>query len=121
VIRAAWDLLLHIAGTAPVWVGPMVLAWLISVGATQAIKPWLPESLSDRSRHRATQGIALGFGLATSYALWPVELDWRTGAAVGGAVGLWGPVSYALFRRIAEHRWPWLRERLSGDRPNLED
>lgn len=121
MIRAAWDLLLHIAGTAPVWVGPMVLAWLISVGATQAIKPWLPESLSARSRHRATQLIAIGFGLSTSYALWPESLDWRTGAAVGGAVGLWGPLSYALFRKAAEHRWPWLRERLSGDRPNLED
>lgn len=121
MIRGAWDLLVHIVATAPQWVGPMVLAWLIAVGATQFLKPWLPEGLPDRVRHRTTQAIALVFGLFTSYALWPVDLDWRTGAAVGGAVGLWGPVSYALFRKAAEHRWPWLRERLSGDRPNPED
>lgn len=120
-MRAGWDLLTHIVGTAPVWVGPMLLAWLIAVGATQAIKHWLPETLTTRSRHRATQLIAIGFGLAISYALWPPELDWRTGAAVGGAVGLWGPVSYAIFRKAAEHRWPWLRSRMSGDRLTSED
>jgi hypothetical protein len=120
-MRAAWDLLVHVVGTAPVWFGPMLLAWFIAVGATQAIKPWLPDRMSNRERHRATQLIALGFGLLTSWSLWPASLDWRTGAAVGGAVGLWGPVSYALFRKAAEHRWPWLRERLSGDRPNPED
>ncbi len=121
MIRAGWDLLVHVVGTAPTWFAPMLLAWLISVGATQRVKYWLPERMSSRERHRAIQLIALGFGLATSYLLWPPDLDWRTGAAVGGAVGLWGPVSYALFRKAIEHRWPWLRERLSGDRANTSE
>lgn len=121
MIRGAWDLLVHVVATAPQWFAPMLLAWLIAVGATQVFKSWVPASWSALSRHRATQLIAIGFGLAISYVLWPADLDWRTGAAVGGAVGLWGPVSYALFRKAAEHRWPWLRERLSGDRPNPED
>jgi hypothetical protein len=29
VIRGAWDLLVHVDGTAPQWFAPMLLAWLI--------------------------------------------------------------------------------------------
>jgi hypothetical protein len=120
MIRSAWDLLTHVVSTAPEWFGPMLLAWFLAVGATQAVKPWLPERMSNRERHRATQLIAIGFGLAASYNLWPASLDWRTGAAVGAVVGLWGPMSYMIFRKAIEHRWPWLRDRISGDKPETE-
>lgn len=117
MIRSAWDLLVHAATTAPVWVWPMLGAWVIAVGATQAIKQsWLREDLPPKVRHRATQLLAVVFALVASWTLWPAELHWKHGIAVGAAVGLWAPASYALAMKIVGHRWPWLRERLSGDR-----
>jgi len=119
-VRATWDLLTHIVGTAPIWFGPMLLAWLLAVGFTQGAKYWLRDDLPARTRHRATQLIAILSALVTSFALWPEELHWKHGIAVGAAVGLWAPASYSLLARVVWKRWPWLGEKLSGDKSNSE-
>lgn len=114
-MQAIWDFLMHVVATAPTWSGPMVIAWLLAVGVTQWVKAWIPSTWSPQQRHRGTQLLALVFGLSSSWLLWPADLSPRYGAVVGLLVGLWAPFSWWLLVRYVLHRWPWLRERVSGD------
>lgn len=119
-MRAAWDFALHVANTVPdVWVR-MAIAWLFATAATQYAKQFLREDLPEKTRHRATQLIAILFGLAASALLWPYDVDWRLGMCFGGLIALWGPVAFALAQKVIWHHWPWLGEKLSGDKPNPE-
>jgi hypothetical protein len=86
----------------PWQVWAMALAWLLSVGFTQAAKPWAPEGWSDKALDRGAQLVAFVSAIATCVLLWPD----RWGLAAGVAVGLWSPFSWWLLRRIARHRWP---------------
>jgi cell division protein FtsW (lipid II flippase) len=118
VIRSAWDLLTHVVSTSPIWFWPMLASLLLSVLVTQAAKPNLPERLSSKERHRLTQLVAFVIALAISMLLWPPELHWKHGIVVGSIVGLASPAIYPLLRNIIAHRWPHMRDWLSGDKPN---
>jgi len=53
--------------------------------------------------------------MGTSFLLWPPELHWKHGAVVGAIVSFGVPALYPVAMKVIEHRWPWLRERFSGD------
>lgn len=121
MIRSAWDLLTHVVSTAPIWFWPMLAAVLLTLLVTQEAKRWLPERMSSKERHLATQMVAVLIGMGISFALWPAELHWKHGAVVGAIVSLGTPALYPICMKIIEHRWPWLREKLSGNKPNPEN
>lgn len=121
MIRAAWDLLMHVVNTSPVWGWPMAAALVLAILLAQTVKPWLPEGMSRKQRHRVTQVIAVACGLLTSFVLWPAELHWKHGAVVGAIVGLSALPVYAIGVRALGHYVPWLRDWLSGDRQNTEE
>lgn len=121
MIRSAWDLLTHVVSTAPIWFWPMFAAVVLTVLATQEAKHWLPAKMGARQRHHATRLVAVIIGMGISFALWPAELHWKHGAVIGAIVSMGVPACYPLVMKIIEHRWPWLRKRLSGDKPNREN
>lgn len=114
-MQAIWDFLMHVVATAPELFWSMLAAWLLAVGVTQWVKGWIPSTWSPLQRHRATQLLALACGLSSSWLLWPESLPLRYWPVVGLLVGLWAPFSWWLTVRYVLRRWPWLRERVSGD------
>jgi hypothetical protein len=118
MIRSAWDLAMHIVGTSPTWGWPMLASVLLTILVTQYVKKaWLPSAMSSRERHRVTQLVAVVIGMGTSFVLWPADLHWKHGAVVGAIVSFGAPALYPIGMKIIEHRWPWLREKFSGDTP----
>lgn len=121
-MRSGWDLLMHVVATSPIWFWPMVASVLLTVLVVQFVKKFvLPNAMNSIERHRVTQLVAVVIGMGTSFLLWPVELHWKHGAVVGAIVSFGVPALYPTVVKVIHHRWPWLRERLSGDRPNPED
>jgi hypothetical protein len=113
---------MHVVATSPIWFWPIVASVLMTLLLVQFVKKFvLPSAMSSRKRHLVTQMVAVLIGMGTSFLLWPAELDWKHGAVVGAIVSFGVPAIYPIGTKVIYHRWPWLRDRLSGDRANTSE
>ena len=115
MIRSAWDLLIHMVETVPPWLPPVLLAWLISVAMTQAVKAGSTDIPKGR-RNLILRAVAASSAIAVCWGLWAdTGLSPGVGFVAGLAVGLWSPLSWAILTRVVGKRWPHLRDVLAAD------
>ena len=115
MLRSAWDLLTLVVATTPPWFVPVFLSWAISVMVTQAVKAASPDG-GIPCRNLFLRAVAASSAVVTCWALWSdTGLPAGLGFVTGLAVGLWSPLSWAIFTRAIGARWPHLRDALADD------
>lgn len=108
-----WTILSAAFTQTPPWVSAVLLAWLLSWGATQSLKFFIPIKWDQHSRREAAQAIAFFSAFVTVMVMMPLKL-WAT-VALAFAVGFWAPISFALLMAFIRKRWPYLADILSQD------
>lgn len=115
-IREWWDVLLHIIGSlGELWQTALVCL-LLSMAATQWIKPWLCRPMSKFKRNRILQLTAFVVG---AIPVW-VTTQSKGGFIVGALVGVASPIVFQVLQWMVRKRWPDLADAISADSPHYK-
>lgn len=109
MIESAVNFALNVIHNAPPMFWPLFLGWGVSAGLTQRVKFYMPLEWPSKLRAFIAQGVAFWTGALTVAGLWPDKY----GVAAGVFVGIWSPVFYSVFVRVAIPQA--LRDSLSAD------
>lgn len=108
-----WTIISGAFNETPAWLGAMLLGWLLSWGATQTLKFFIPVKWEMRTRRELAQGLAFFTAFVTVMVMAPMPL-WKT-VALACATGFWSPISFALLMAFIRKRWPYLADILTQD------
>jgi hypothetical protein len=110
-MKAIYDFLLYVHSTMPPWVVAVFLGWGMSISVTQPIKFLLPLRMDPKVRANIARICAFCTGCVAVVYYMPGVTGWL----VGFMVGVWSPTAYWLLMLVVGHRFPWLKDFLSGD------